>query len=316
VKKSLLITFDDGLKHVWTVAYPLLKRYGLKATCFLIPGCIPENDKKPRPTLEDYWEHRASFREIVHLGYGDSALATWAEIKIMHESGIIDFQSHTMYHSLVHTSNKIFDFMNPDYDTYFYGNIHIPIYTRKGQDVISRNPVMGMPIYSAQPRMTAKRRFFDDEQIRNKCIETVSQTGVEDFFRQENWSRVLSKVVSDHRRRLPVRERFETADERDKAVFEELLLSRRVIEEKLPGKSVTHLCYPWYDGADFAVQLSKKAGFRTNYFGTIRGRPSNRPVNDPYKIVRLEGFLLQRLPGIGRKKMRELLIRSYKSEII
>ena len=38
VKRSVLLTFDDGLKHVWTVAYPILKKYGLRATCFLIPG--------------------------------------------------------------------------------------------------------------------------------------------------------------------------------------------------------------------------------------------------------------------------------------
>ena len=39
-RKSIVLTFDDGLKSVWTVAYPLLRKYGLRAICFLIPGCI------------------------------------------------------------------------------------------------------------------------------------------------------------------------------------------------------------------------------------------------------------------------------------
>ncbi|MHC5066738.1 MAG: polysaccharide deacetylase family protein, partial [Planctomycetota bacterium] len=39
---SVLLTIDDGRHSVWTHAFPLLKRYGMKATCFLIPGLIPD----------------------------------------------------------------------------------------------------------------------------------------------------------------------------------------------------------------------------------------------------------------------------------
>ncbi len=42
--RSVAVTFDDGLKQVWTVAYPILKKYGLKAIVFLVPGCIPEDE--------------------------------------------------------------------------------------------------------------------------------------------------------------------------------------------------------------------------------------------------------------------------------
>ena len=34
-----LLTFDDGRASVWSVAYPLLKQYGMRGVCFLIPGC-------------------------------------------------------------------------------------------------------------------------------------------------------------------------------------------------------------------------------------------------------------------------------------
>ena len=50
VKKTVVLTFDDGLKTVWTVAYPILKKYNLKAVCFLIPGCVPgEGPVRPHP---------------------------------------------------------------------------------------------------------------------------------------------------------------------------------------------------------------------------------------------------------------------------
>jgi hypothetical protein len=309
VKKSILLTFDDGLKHVWTVAYPLLKKYNLKATCFLIPGCIPENNQQVRPTLEDYWREEASLKEIVALGRGDSALATWAEIKIMHESGVIDFQSHTMYHHLVFASNKIFDFVHPGYDAHYYGNVLLPLYAQNGQDVISREPLMGMPVYFARPRMSAERRFFDDEAVRDRCLETVQREGPENFFGQKNWRKVLHQVIADHKAKETVKERHETPEERDQSVYDDLLTAKKMIEEKLPGKEVTHLCYPWYEAEDFAVQASRRARYQVNYFGQLGGKPTNRPGDDPFKTVRVEEAFLKRLPGRGRDSIRDVFKR-------
>jgi len=311
IKKAIFLTFDDGLKHVWTVAYPLLKKYNLKATCFLIPGCIPEDDHRVRPTLENYWEGKTTLKEVMALGRGSSALATWAEIKIMHESGVIDFQSHTMYHSLVFTSNEIFDFINPSYNTHYYGNIHVPLYLQEGEDVISRDPTLGMPVYFAKPRMSAHRRFFDDEGIRNRCIEMVSRKGADDFFKRRNWRKMLVELCSDYKKREGINERYETSEQRDDAVFQELLTSKKIIEEKLTGKKVTHLCYPWYEAANFAIRASKKAGFKANYFGQLKGRPNNRPGDDAFKIVRVEENFLQRLPGTGRKTIPDIFKKLY-----
>ncbi len=38
--KPVLLTFDDGYKNNYTYLYPLLKKYGLKANIFLVPGFI------------------------------------------------------------------------------------------------------------------------------------------------------------------------------------------------------------------------------------------------------------------------------------
>jgi len=311
LKKAILLTFDDGLKHVWTVAYPILKKYGLKATCFLIPGCIPEHDLRVRPTLDDYWEGRATLEEIMSLGNEKSALATWPEIKIMHESGIIDFHSHTMYHSLVFISDKIFDFVHPGYNTHFYGNIHIPLYMENGKEVVTRDAIWGTPIYYAQPRMCAERRYFDDENIRKRCVEAVKDQGSEKFFKQKNWRKILNNIVSDSKKNERDHGRYETLEERDAALLDELINSKVMIEEKLTGREVTHLCYPWYKGEHFAINASKKAGYKVNYFGIIKGKSTNRPGNDPYKVVRVENLFLERLPGNGRKTLRDLFIKKY-----
>ena len=312
VNNCVFITFDDGLKHVWTVAYPLLKKYGLRATCYLIPGCISESDNRVRPTLEDVWNGEASESEVMGISKNEHALATWEEIKIMHESGVIDFQSHTMNHALVPVSDEITDFVHPGYDPHFYGNIHIPLYTKNGQDVVSRKPLLGMPIYSAKPRMQAKARYFDDEDLRKHCVDEVDRRGGRAFFEGSNWKPVLSQVVNEYKETHTLNARYETPEERDQALLNELLISKKIIEEKLHGKEVTQLCYPWYDASDCAIAASRKAGYKVNFFGQRKGRISNKPGQDPFEIVRLEDIFLQRLPGKDRKSIRQTLMQMYK----
>ena len=308
-RKSIVITFDDGLKTVWSVAYPILKKYGFKAVCFLIPGCIPSAGSS-RPTLDDVERGKAQWNEVADPGVGTAALMNWAEIRALHDSGIVDFQSHTLYHHLVPVSDRIFDFFNPEYDTHFYGNIHIPVYTDAGKDLFARNPLFGMPIYHAQPRMQAHRRYFEDEAVRHLCVQYVSEHGGREFFQQRTWRRHLSRLVSDYCANRARKGRYETSDERDREVMEDLRRSKEMIEWKLPGKNVTHLCYPWYEAARFAIDASRAVGFQANYFGTVWGKATNRPGDDPFRIVRLEGYFLERLPGEGRLSSADI-VRSF-----
>ena len=305
--RSIMLTFDDGLKHVWTVAYPILRKYNLKATCFLIPGCIPEEDSRIRPNLDNFWKNESSMDEIMHLEENGSNLATWPEIKLMHNSGVIDFQSHTMYHSLVFASPKIFDFVNPAYKTHFYGNIRVPLYQICNRDVVDRTPLPGMPVYKSRPRMLTPRRFFDDEYLRNHCVEIVIKEGVEVFFAQSNWRRLLRRRVREFKNHHSLSERYEKRIERDRAVFRELYESKERIESQLSGKKVTHLCFPWYDALPFAVSAAEKAGFKACYFGSMKGKSTNRPGDSPFSITRVEEYFLERLPGKGRKSVLGLI---------
>ena len=311
MKKSVVLTFDDGLKHVWTVAYPILKKYNLKAMCFLIPACVSEGKYPIRPTLEDYWKGHAPLKDILNLRDDDTAFATWEEIKIMHESGVIDFQSHTMHHSLVFASNKVFTFMNPRYNKNHYGNFNIPIYSKEGVDVMDRVPIMGMPIYSSMPRMSATRRYFDDESIRRRCIERVEKEGAEKFFANPKWPNILRKLVQQGWENGKVTDKYEDPQERDRVVLEELRQSRLAIESHLCGKEVKHLCFPWYEAEEFAVQASKIAGFQANYFGHHWKRATNSPGPEPVAITRMEEIFLKRLPGKDRDSLFDIVHRLY-----
>ncbi len=305
---SVMLTFDDGLKHLWTVAYPILKKYNLKAVCFLIPGCMNPDDRRVRPTLDEVQSGQVRYDEIMMMGKGE-ALVTWEEVRIMHESGIIDFQSHTHLHSLVHVSDRMVTYFSPVYETGQYGNVHVPLYAENGEEVVARAPAWGHPIYASAPRMSVGRRYYDDEQLRQRCVEAVEQGGGRAFFEQKNWRRTLDRVAAEYRANGPLCDRYETPEEREKALVAELARAKRTIEENLPGHTVTHLCFPWYEAGAFAVRAAVEAGYEAAYFGQRKDRSTNRPGDDPFGMVRVEEMFLLRLPGKGRESLSELLRR-------
>lgn len=69
-KKPLLITIDDGYANNYSIAYPILKEKGLRATIYIITSY---RGKQP----------------------GFSRHFTWEEAKEMYDSGVINIESHT-----------------------------------------------------------------------------------------------------------------------------------------------------------------------------------------------------------------------------
>ena len=37
---EFVITFDDGDESAYTIAYPIMKQYGIVGTCYIIPDLI------------------------------------------------------------------------------------------------------------------------------------------------------------------------------------------------------------------------------------------------------------------------------------
>ncbi|MBU1998981.1 MAG: polysaccharide deacetylase family protein, partial [Candidatus Omnitrophica bacterium] len=67
--KTLSITFDDGYKDNYTLAYPVLKKYGLPATIFVI------------------------YNEV-----GTGGKLSWQDIMKMQDDGLVTIASHTLNH--------------------------------------------------------------------------------------------------------------------------------------------------------------------------------------------------------------------------
>lgn len=69
-EKPIILTFDDGYRDAYENAFPILKRYGLVGTFFIITDRVT---------------------------YGETSYATWDQIAEMHNAGM-DIQSHTRTH--------------------------------------------------------------------------------------------------------------------------------------------------------------------------------------------------------------------------
>jgi len=79
--KTVVLTFDDGFQNFFTEAFPVLEKYGFKATVFLVTDfCGKNNDWAGNPP------------ELP-----PSRLLSWEEIKELHNYGI-EFGGHTRTH--------------------------------------------------------------------------------------------------------------------------------------------------------------------------------------------------------------------------
>ena len=68
-RRTVAITADDGFENFYTYAFPLLKKYNLKATVFMITGKI-----------------------------GEPGMLNWHELREMSDSGLVTIGSHTKSH--------------------------------------------------------------------------------------------------------------------------------------------------------------------------------------------------------------------------
>ena len=87
--KAVLLTFDDGLKSVYTDVYPLLNVFKYPAVVSLVTDWV---DMSPDQTIE-YGARR--------LGRDD--FISWSEAREMRASGLVEFASHSadLHHGIV-----------------------------------------------------------------------------------------------------------------------------------------------------------------------------------------------------------------------
>lgn len=309
--KSVLLTIDDGKISVWIYAYPLLKKYGFQATVFLIPGYM-EASGPYIPNLEDLWAGKCQPQDIKNLDRTFNPLLNWEQVSEMYNSGIIDFQCHTLYHHKIYTGKRIVDFFNPFDNSPIY-NIPLPKNWEIKLKSESKEQFFGMPVYENSPLMLGRARYLNDLKITEKCIQYVREQGIE-FFQKKFWRSELFLVAQNMNGNI--KENYQSAEATFKEIYYDLSEAKNLIEKNLPGHKVRHLCYPYGTGSEVAVECSKRAGYLTNFWVTHVSRSSNKAGDDPFYCTRLKDDYIYRLPGVGRKNLSEIILMKLKRRIM
>jgi len=287
-EREVLLTFDDGYKSLYAVAYPALKGYGLKAVAYIVPGMTQERDGK----------NNQEFLE--------KSLCNWQEIREMHDSGVLDIQSHSMYHHSIATSHKLIDFVRPSVKCSFLESDLAPLIQQEGSNEVLK-PAFGTPIYDWGARYGAAPAYQESPSVAVACCRYVRGHGGRVFFENQNWRSRLKSVWAAARRE-DHSARLEDVKEQRMSILKDLLDSKKEIERRLPEKVVRHFCFPWFRAAPVSVHLSMEAGYVSNAWASILpGFVRTSHMSIPTPIARLSPDYVWRLPGKGRRPIKDVL---------
>ena len=299
--RAVLLTFDDGRGSLWSVGYPLLKRYGMRGVVFLVPGRTESRAGLLPPTWEDVREGRVPAAEVLGREAAEGAFLSWEEIEALARSGVFEFQSHTLTHARVHTRPYVAGFLTPEMRR-GYAAMDVPLIDGDGRDLLAPEVPLGTPLLRSESRTAEVLRFREEPGMRRACVDAVAQAGGEPFFRRPNWQRTLRRLVG----RQPVAGHFEPPSDRARALRRELVQSREDIESRT-GRPVLHLCWPWHASGPTARRLALEAGYRTSFWGKVPGVPLTTPGGNPHRIARIGEDYVELLPGRGRTTLSSVL---------
>ncbi|MFB6231269.1 MAG: polysaccharide deacetylase family protein [Salinibacter sp.] len=304
-ERAILLTFDDGHGSVWSVAYPLLRRFGMRATAFLVPSLMDDRQEY-LPTLEDAQQGTANLETVLSREDGPYPYLTWDEISEMALSGALNFETHSHEHSLIFTSPKIVDFVRPELREQ-YDPLEFRIATGYGEPPTVGDLPLGAPLYTTAPRLSGEARYFDDRGLRQACVDFVAERGGDCFFDQRNWRPQLMSVVESYRKRHSLDEGYESADETRESIRLDLARSIEEIEDYPELAPVHFLAFPWNTGSALAVSEAKDLGLRGCFWENPGGRYINERGQDPFYFRRMGRDFLSLLPGKGRDTLLSLL---------
>ena len=102
------------------------------------------------PNLDDVREGRIELSVILERD-SEEPFLNWNEIRAMHRSGMIDFQSHTSWHNSVYVSGRIVEFANPSFNISFLKGVPQSSCPPRGQGWSPEGVDWGSPIYEWGP---------------------------------------------------------------------------------------------------------------------------------------------------------------------
>lgn len=301
--RAVALTFDDAWASVWTVAFPLLKQYGLRATVFAIPGRIGDEPAPPephsvescRPAPPDPHSGERGGPAPPKPQSGGGGFVTWPQLRAMHASGVLDVQSHTQWHFMMFTDATIAGFVTPAYAAEPILNRPLLSPTTSERPRFLESDALGAPLFLRRSRMSDARRFLPDGRADHRCRELVAQAGGAAFFARPDWCAALKRAAAGSTGR------YESDDERAAVIREELSRGREELNARLGVDSVKHVALPWGIAGALARRLIGETGHTTAFAERPLRRRAVRAGDDRLGLMRLNGKFVTCLPGRGRQ---------------
>jgi hypothetical protein len=280
-ERIVALTFDDGLNDIYTIAYPLLKKYHFHAIAFILPGRM-----------------------------GQPGMITWKQAAEMHASGTFDFQSHSFSHTAIPVSNKIVNFFNPALLNKKPWRIPFPF---NDDDGVNFTPqAYGLPIFQSDSPFSDHPQFVPNRKGIQQCITYVKEHGDSRFFKKIRWKSKLMKVAQQAG---AAQGEFETREQQIARMKQELSESKTQIEAHFPDKQVFHFAWPWDMPGVLAVHLLVECGYKAAFMGLSGGNFLNQKINNLCLIRRTHGDFLKCLPGKGRQSFYQILLNKLAERI-
>src|SRR3989338_9714995 len=95
--KAVAVTFDDGYLDNYVHAFPVLKRYGIKAVIFLTAGWVEKASMVMNKEEISIPSHKEG-KDLMSSNRFHKVVMKWDMIREMQESKLVEFYSHTMTH--------------------------------------------------------------------------------------------------------------------------------------------------------------------------------------------------------------------------
>lgn len=245
IGNEVVLTFDDGYLDNWVFAFPILKKYGLRATIFINPEFID-----PSLGLRPTFLAKQSI-DIIKSKEHKLGFLNWDEIKALDESRVMDIQSHSMSHNFYFHTNKIIDIYEGqkkyDWIPWFTHPERKPFYLTEDQTTYT--PV-GYPIFEFT-RALKVRRYFPDQGFIDQCINSFK---LKEKNQTANQATKYLKIFPG---------RFETDQEMEDRYTYELFKSKSILEERL-NKKIDFLCWPGGGYNELSINLSQAAGYKAS----------------------------------------------------
>ena len=97
-RRAVAITFDDGWFDNGAYAFPVLRRYGLRAAIFVVTEWVERASSPPSAGEPAAFPPHREAQERAERGESHGIVLDWERLAEMRASGVVDVYSHTRSH--------------------------------------------------------------------------------------------------------------------------------------------------------------------------------------------------------------------------